>query len=99
VKWLKFIVEPACQEMSSSGIRRATCIAQNGKEAPRKIYLPRIITGLRDMNFLELKGEGYVPTYTRTDFTDALHEAFGFRTDFTHFQRNTKSCKVFNFQA
>lgn len=41
-----------------------------------------IITGLRDMNFLELKGEGYVPAYTRSDFTDALHEAFGFRTDY-----------------
>jgi branched-chain amino acid aminotransferase len=40
------------------------------------------LTGLRDMNFLELKGEGYVPTYTRTDFTDALHDAFGFRTDY-----------------
>ena len=34
------------------------------------------------MNFNEIKGEGYVPTYTRTDFTDALHDAFGFRTDY-----------------
>ena len=33
------------------------------------------------MNFKEIKGEGYEPIYTRTDFTDALHEAFGFRTD------------------
>lgn len=41
-----------------------------------------IVTGLRDMNFFEVKGEGYVPTYTRTDFTDALHDAFGFRTDY-----------------
>lgn len=41
-----------------------------------------IITGLRDMNFLELRGEGYVPAYTRSDFTDALHDAFGFRTDY-----------------
>jgi len=23
-----------------------------------------------------------IPTYTRTDFTDALHEIFGFRTDY-----------------
>lgn len=35
-----------------------------------------IIQHLRDMNFQELKGSGYIPT----DFTDALHEAFGFRT-------------------
>ncbi len=41
-----------------------------------------IIHGLRQMNFLELKKEGYEPTYTRSDFTDALHEYFGFRTDY-----------------
>ncbi len=34
------------------------------------------------MNFNHIQSEGYVPTYTRTDFTDALHEAFEFRTDF-----------------
>ena len=33
------------------------------------------------MNFFKIKGEGYMPTYTRTDFTDALHDFFGFRTD------------------
>lgn len=41
-----------------------------------------IISGLRDMEFFDTKGEGYVPTYTRTNLTDALHEAFNFRTDF-----------------
>ena len=41
-----------------------------------------IITGLQEMNFYSVFGEGYIPTYTRTDFTDALHEAFGFRTDY-----------------
>lgn len=41
-----------------------------------------IISELRDMEFLDVKGEGYIPIYTRTDFTDALHEAFGFRTDY-----------------
>jgi transposase len=41
-----------------------------------------IIRSLRKMNFKELKGMGYEPIYTRTDFTDALHEAFGFRTDY-----------------
>ena len=40
-----------------------------------------IVKGLRDMNFLQIKGEGYAPTYTRTDFTDALHKTFGFYTD------------------
>jgi transposase len=41
-----------------------------------------IIGQLRDMNFYAIPGEGYIPTYTRTDFTDALHDAFGFRTDY-----------------
>ena len=41
-----------------------------------------IISELRDMNFKEIKGEGYEPLYIRTDFTDALHEAFNFHTDY-----------------
>lgn len=41
-----------------------------------------IISQLREMNFKEIQGEGYEPIYTRTDFTDVLHEAFGFRTDY-----------------
>ena len=40
-----------------------------------------IIDTLREMNFLESKGDGYIPTYTRTGLTDDLHECFGFRTD------------------
>jgi hypothetical protein len=41
-----------------------------------------IISQLKVMNFYEVPGEGYIPTYTRTDFTDALHDSFGFNTDF-----------------
>lgn len=41
-----------------------------------------ILETLRGMNFLSIAGEGYVPVYTRTDLTDALHEAFGFHTDY-----------------
>lgn len=40
-----------------------------------------IIDTLREMDFLKEK-EGFIPTYTRTDITDLLHEKFGFRTDF-----------------
>ena len=40
-----------------------------------------IITTLSDMNFLAIQGEGYIPTYTRTDLTNALHGSAGFRTD------------------
>ena len=41
-----------------------------------------IIGTLRDMNFLSVNGEGYVPTYTRTDLTNNLHGSAGFRTDY-----------------
>lgn len=37
---------------------------------------------LRDMNFLSISGEGYIPTYTRTDLTNNLHGSAGFRTDY-----------------
>lgn len=40
-----------------------------------------LIETLKDLNFMELKGDGYVPVYTRTDITDYLHEKFNFRTD------------------
>ena len=40
-----------------------------------------IVGTLRDMNFLSVSGEGYVPTYTRTDLTNNLHGSAGFRTD------------------
>lgn len=40
-----------------------------------------LISTLRQMQMKELDGEGYIPVYTRTKITDALHEVFGFRTD------------------
>ena len=52
------------------------------KKLEYKFTCREIIDGLRDMNFHKVHGEGYLPTYTRTDFTDALHEKFGFRTDY-----------------
>jgi transposase len=52
------------------------------KRLEEKFTSSEIIRQLRDMNFYSIPGEGYIPTYTRTDFTDLLHEAFGFRTDY-----------------
>jgi transposase len=40
-----------------------------------------IIDGLRDFNFYKLDGEGYIPAYIRSDFTDALHDVSGFHSD------------------
>lgn len=51
------------------------------KKLNEKYTTAEIISTMKDMNFLELKGEGYIPAYTRTDLTDELHEKFNFRTD------------------
>lgn len=52
------------------------------KKLQNQFTCSQIVQALRNMNFLEIPSEGYVPAYTRTDFTDALHEAYGFRTDY-----------------
>jgi transposase len=41
-----------------------------------------ILHTLREMNFAEIKEQGFIPTYKRTKLTDKLHDTFGFRTDF-----------------
>ena len=61
------------------------------KKLDEKYTCREIIEGLRNMNLMELSGEGYLPTYERNDFTDALHETFNFRTDYQIV--NTKEMK------
>lgn len=52
------------------------------KKLDYKYTTTEILSTLRNMNVLELKGDGYIPAYIRTDLTDDLHETFGFRTDY-----------------
>lgn len=53
------------------------------KRLDEKYTCEDIINTLRTM-MMSRPGEklGYTPAYTRTDLTDALHEVFGFRTDY-----------------
>lgn len=51
------------------------------KKLNEKFTAPEIIDTIRELDFYKLKGEGYVPTYERSDLTDALHDSFGFKTD------------------
>ena len=53
-----------------------------GKKLDYKYTTTQIIDTLKNMNLYEVKGDGYLPTYTRTDLTDELHEKFDFRTDY-----------------
>lgn len=52
------------------------------KRLEEKYTSSKIIDCLREMNFMQSVGNGYLPTYTRTDLTDNLHDKFGFRTDY-----------------
>lgn len=47
----------------------------------RQFTTEEIAGTLRSMDFLSVPGEGYIPTYTRTDLTNNLHGSAGFRTD------------------
>ena len=48
-----------------------------------------IISTLRKMRVTSIGNEGYVPSYTRTKLTDALHEYAGFRTDYELIKKRT----------
>lgn len=52
------------------------------KRLDEKFTVNQIIDTLKNMNFFKVTGDGYIPTYTRTDLTDAIHDKFGFRTDY-----------------
>lgn len=52
------------------------------KNLNEKYTVPEIIDTLRNMNLKLEDNDSYIPNYIRTDLTDALHDKFGFRTDF-----------------
>lgn len=52
------------------------------KKLGKQYTSDEILHTLREMQFHHLPKRGYLPSYTRTPLTDALHEAFGFRTDY-----------------
>lgn len=52
------------------------------KKLDEKYTVSEIIETLREMNIKKENNDSYSPNYIRTDITDALHEKFGFRTDF-----------------
>ena len=51
------------------------------KQLVEKYTCEEIIETLRKMDMTCVGNEGYIPSYTRTEKTDALHENAGFRTD------------------
>ena len=51
------------------------------KKTGNKYSEEQILHTLRDMSAYRLRDLGYLSSYTRTEITDALHDAFGYRTD------------------
>ena len=53
------------------------------KKTGKGFTCDQIIQTLRSMKMTYLTAAGgYIPSYTRTELTDTLHESFGFRTDY-----------------
>ena len=47
-----------------------------------KYTYQELIDCLSEMDFTRLGDSGYIPSYKRTNLTDAIHDAFAFRTDY-----------------
>ena len=52
------------------------------KKLGDKYTCEEIIKTLREMDMRKVGEHGYIPSYTRTQLTDSLHENAGFRTDY-----------------
>lgn len=65
------------------------------KKLDYKYTTREILDTLRTMNVTELKGNGYIPSYERTDITDFIHEKYNFYSD-TEIITYKKIKKIFN---
>ena len=65
------------------------------KKLDYKYTTKEILDTLRNMNVTELKGNGYIPSYERTNITDFIHEKYNFNTD-TEVITYKKIKKIFN---
>lgn len=52
------------------------------KQLGDKYTCEEIIETLKNINMTSVGNEGYIPAYTRTEITDALHKNVGFHTDY-----------------
>ena len=52
------------------------------KKLEKKYTCEEILKELREYQFADVQGQGFIPLYTKTKLTDSLHEISGFRTDF-----------------
>jgi transposase len=52
------------------------------KRLEYKFTCTEIIAALKTMRFIKVKGEGYIPAYSKSAVIEAFHDKFGFKTDY-----------------
>lgn len=52
------------------------------KKLNKSYTCEEILDTLKEMNFADIKSQGYMPLYSREKITDDLHDVCGFRTDY-----------------
>lgn len=52
------------------------------KKLGRKYTCEMLLNTLKAMNFASIEEQGFIPLYRRDKITDALHDSFGFHTDY-----------------
>ena len=58
------------------------------RELHSKYTCEEILSKLKEMNFADVREQGFMPLYERDKLTDALHDACGFRTDYQFISKN-----------
>ena len=66
------------------------------KQLNNKYTVTEIVNTLSEMTLTDIGEMGYIPSYTRTELTDALHENAGFRTD-TQIVKKSKLRSIIKF--
>lgn len=51
------------------------------KKLGNKYTCEKLLEKLKEMNFADIEGQGFMPLYKRDKITDSLHDVCGFRTD------------------
>ena len=52
------------------------------RKLENKYTCEELLDKLKEMNFADIEGQGFMPLYTRNKLTDDLHTVCGFRTDY-----------------
>ncbi len=63
--------------------------AAKKKKSDINLSIDQVIKTLKRMNVNLIDSHGYIPSYTRTELTDLLHETFGFNTDYEIIKKST----------